>query len=103
MQKGIKDFENKSEHELIKTLSEPRPKISLSKKRIKKIGEKFNESRDKFSKSKIKEIRRNLYEIKNKNNLFTSKIKETEKNLFELEKPFELKKYYNDDIKYKGI
>ena len=37
----IKDYENKSGDELIKILSEPRPKISLSKKRIKKIGEKF--------------------------------------------------------------
>ena len=66
---------SKSKDELIKTLSKPEPKISLSKKRIKEIGEKFNKSRDKFSKSKIQEIRRNLYEIKNKNNLSASKIK----------------------------
>ena len=59
--RGIKDYENKSEDQLIKILSETRPKTSLSKKRIKEIGEKFSESKDKFSKSKIKEIRRNLY------------------------------------------
>ena len=30
--RGMKDYENKSEDELIKILSEPRPKISLSKR-----------------------------------------------------------------------
>ena len=39
--RGIKDYENKSEDELKKILSEPGRKISLSQKRIKKIGEKF--------------------------------------------------------------
>ena len=47
-----------------------------------------------FSKSKIKEIRRRFYEIKNKKNLSKSKIKETETNLFELKNNlFKLKKY----------
>ena len=45
-------------------------KKSLSKKRIKEIIEKFNESRYKFSKSKINDIRRNIYDIKNPKNLF---------------------------------
>ena len=69
----VENYKSQSEDEWIKILSEPESKISLSKKRIKQIGEKFNKLRDKFSKSKIKEIRRNLYEIKNKNNLSTSK------------------------------
>ena len=38
---------------------------------IEKIRKKFNESRERFSKSKIKEITRNLYEVENKNNLST--------------------------------
>ena len=42
----IKDYENKSADDLIKILSEPKIKISLSKKRIKKIREEFNELRD---------------------------------------------------------
>ena len=37
--RGITDYENKSEDELIKIISEPRPKIFLSKKIIKKIAE----------------------------------------------------------------
>ena len=64
--RGIRDYENKSEDDLIKILCEPKPKICLSKKGIKKIREKFNELRDRFSKPEIKEIRRNIYDTKNK-------------------------------------
>ena len=73
--------------------------------RIKKIREDFNKLRDRFLKPKIKEIRRNLYEIENKKNLSKSKIKEIEQNLIELEESlFKLNKYYDyDDIEYKGI
>ena len=103
--RDIKDYENKSEDELIEILSEPRPKVSLSKKRIKKIGEKFNELKDRFSKPEMKEIRRNLCKIIKQKNLSTSKIKEIEENLLKLEKNlFKPKKYYDyDDIEYKGI
>ena len=61
------------------------PKINFSKARIEKIRKEFNESRHKFSKSKINEIRRNLYEIESETNLFESKIKEIERNVAELE------------------
>ena len=73
--------------------------------RIEKIRKEFNESRHKFSKSKINEIRRNLYQIENEENLSESKIKEIEKSLDELEKNlFETKKYYDyDDVGYRGI
>ena len=77
--RSIKEHENKSEDDLIKKLNKPKTKISLFKKRIKNIKEKFNESRYEFSKSKVKEIRRSLYNIKSPKNLFGSKIKETEK------------------------
>ena len=92
--RGIKDYENKSEDDLIKILSKPKTKLSLSKKRIKDIKKKFNESRYKFSKSKINEIRRSLYDKKTKKILFGSKIKKIEKNLLELEMNlFKPKKY----------
>ena len=51
-------------------------KIRLSRKRIEKIREKFNESKNRFSKSKIKEIRRILYKIKKQKNLSTPEIKD---------------------------
>ena len=59
--RGIKNYKSKSEDKLIKILSEPKPKIEEIRKR-------FSELRDKFSKSKIKEIRRNLYKIENDKN-----------------------------------
>ena len=68
--RGITDYKDKSKDESTKILSKPEPKIS-----IEKIRKKINESRDRFSKSIIKLIRRNLYEIKNKNNLSTPEIK----------------------------
>ena len=41
--RDIKDYENKSENDLIKIFSEPKTRMKLSKKRIKRIREKFNE------------------------------------------------------------
>ena len=71
--RGIKDYENKSEGDLIKILSEPKTKTSLSKKKIRDIRKDFNKSRYKCSESKIKDIRKNLYNIKNPENLSESK------------------------------
>ena len=83
---------------MIKILSEPKVKTSLSKKKIRDIRKDFNKLRDRFLKPKIKEIRRNLYEIENKKNLSKSKIKEIERNLIELEESlFKLNKYYDYD------
>ena len=76
--RGIKDYENKSEDDFIKILSEPKTKTSLSKKKIRDIRKDFNKSRYKFSKPKIKEIRKNLYEIENKKSLSKSKITKIE-------------------------
>ena len=50
--RGKKDYENKSEDELIKVLSEPKPKISLSKMRIKEIRGKLNELRGRLQSPK---------------------------------------------------
>ena len=64
--------------------------------RIKNIKKGFNELKDRFSKSKITEIRKDLCRIENKKNLSTPKIKETEKTLLKLEKDLsKLKKYYD--------
>ena len=46
---------------------------------MKKIRKKINKFGDRFSKSKIKEIRRNLCEIENKKNLSKTRIKEIKK------------------------
>ena len=78
--------------------------LNPSNARIKKIREDCNKLRDRFLKPKIKEIRRNLFEIENKKNLAKSKIEETEKYPLELEESLsKLKKYYDYDIEFKGI
>ena len=56
--RGIKDYKNKSEDDLIKILSQPKTKISLSKKKIEDIRKDLNKSRHIFSKSKIRQIRK---------------------------------------------
>ena len=56
--RNIKDYENKSENDLIKIVSKPKPKIDLSKKKTKEIKKNLKELRYGFSKSKIKEFRR---------------------------------------------
>ena len=61
-------------------------KTSLSKKKIKDIRRDVNKSRHIFSKSKIKQIRKSLYDIKSPKNLSKSKIKEIEKILLNLKK-----------------
>ena len=101
--RSIKDYKNKSQEGLIKILSEPKPKIRLSKKKISEIQKDFNGLRQRFPKSKISKFRRSLYNIKIQKNISALEIKETKKNLFELEKRlYNLKKYY-DDTKYHGI
>ena len=88
-----------------KILSEPKPKTNLSKKKIKEIKKDFNKLKYRFSKSKINEFRRGLYNIKKQKNLSALEIKKTEKNLLELEKSlYNLKKHYDyDDTEYQGI
>ena len=65
---------------------------------MKEVREKFNESRYRFSKLKIKEIRENLYKIvKEKDLSFKKNLTELEENLLKS------KKYYEYDSEYRGI
>ena len=77
--RGIKGDKSMSEDELLSALTSSKPaKEGEKRKRIEKIRKEFNESRHKFSKSKINESRKNLFEIENEKNLFASKIKQIE-------------------------
>ena len=71
----------------MKVISQPKPKVNASKNKIKEIKKDFREVRYGFSKSKVNEFRRSLYDIKNLKSLSAPELEETEKNLFEL-KPF---------------
>ena len=102
----IKGYNNMSKERLLSVLSESesaKNKKNLENVKIKKNREDFNKMRDRFLKPKIKEIRKYLYELGNKENLSESKIKEIEKNLFELEKSVSRhkKNYDYDDAEYK--
>ena len=110
--RGIKGYKSMSEDELLNAVnsSKPvkkgkKPKTDFPKARIEKIRKEFNESRHKFSKLKIKEIRENLCEIENEKSLSESKIKGIERNLTELEENLsKTKTYYDyDDIEYREI
>ena len=116
--RGIKNYESMPEDELLSVLNplkqtkkgkklkkDKKPKISSFKAEIEQIRKEFNDSRHKFSKLKIKEIRINLYEIENEKNLSKSRIKEIERNLTELEENLlKTNKYYDyDDIEYRGM
>ena len=55
-----------TENDLIKQLSEPKPKINLSKKKIKEVKNDFSELRYGFSKSKINKLKKMSFRTGNK-------------------------------------
>ena len=86
--RDIKNYENKSEGDLIKILREPKTKTNLSEKKIRDTRKDFSKSRYKFSKSKIKDIRRNLYDIKKQKILLNQKQKRLKKIFINWKKAF---------------
>ena len=103
--RSVKDYKNKSEEDLIKLLSKPKSKTSISKKKIKEIKNDFSELRHRFSISKINNFRKSFYEIKNQINLSAPEMRETEKSLIKFEKSLhDFKKHHNyDDNEYGKI
>ena len=83
--KNIKDCENRSEKDLLQLLNDPKIKISIPKKKFKKIEKDFRELRHKFSRKEVDKFRKSFYNIKNNGNNYTPKIKEAEDNISELE------------------
>ena len=94
--RNIRDQENKSEKDLIKALSEPKPKIKIDKKKLEEIRKDFNKLRHMFSKKEIDKYRKAFYDIKNYRYLSASEIKEVGKNLNELKKSLRFKKFHGD-------
>ena len=94
--------ENEVLNALVSSKSTEKDENSLFK-RIERIRKKLNELKYRFSKSKLNETKKDLYEIENKKNLFRSE--DIERYLSDLEKvPFKAKKYYDyDDNEYKRI
>ena len=92
--RNIRDYENKSEKDLIKALSEPKPKIRINKKKLEEIRKDFYELRHKFFKKEVDKYRKTFYNIKNYRHLSTSEIEEARKNLTELKKSLRFKKFH---------
>ena len=96
--RSINDCKSKSSdrlHEIFK-------KQSKNKERIDNIGEDLKDLSYNFSKSELKEIKANLYNIEKRKKISTKK---TNKYLDELDKKIlKLEKYHDyDDHEYKGI
>ena len=96
--RNTRDYENKSKKDLIKALSEPKPKptIIINKKKLEEIRKDFNELRHKFSKKEADEYRKAFYVIKNYKHLSISEIEEARKNLYELRESLRFKKFHVD-------
>ena len=88
--RNISNYENKSKEDLIKALSEtkPKPKIWINKKKLEEIRKDFYKLRHKFSKKEADKYRKVFYDIKNYRHLSESEIEEIRKNFNELEKRF---------------
>ena len=94
--RNIRDYENKSEEDLIKALIERKPKIRINKKKLQEIRNDFNELRHKFSKKEVDKYRKDFYDIKNYRLLSTSEIEEARKNLIEFRKSLRFKEFHGD-------
>ena len=108
--RGVNNYKHKSNDELLHALKQHKSKNnqqqkikSKNKERIDVIREELKELSYKLSKSELKEIKKNLYQIENKKG-YQNKKKQ-QKYLNELdEKILKLDKYYHyDDFEYRGI
>ena len=58
--RNTRDYENKSEKDMIKALGEPKPKIRIAKKKLDEIRKNFYELRPKFSKKEVDKYAKNF-------------------------------------------
>ena len=119
--RNISDYENKSKEDLIKALSEtkpkpetipeakpkpePKPEIRVNKRKLKKLRKDFDELRHKFSKKEIDRYRKAFYNVKNFKNLSILEIKEAGKSLTKLKKSLRFKKFRGniDSVNYEDL
>ena len=94
--RSIRDYENKSEKDLIKALGKPKPKIKINEKKLEEIRKDFNKLRHTFSKKEIDKYRKAFYDIKNYRCLSASEIKAPRKILNKFKKAWSLKRIHGD-------
>ena len=95
---NISDYENKSKEDLIKALSErkPKPKIGVNKEKLEETRKDFYKLRLKSSKKEADKYKKVFYDIKNCRHLSESEIDEIRQNFNELEKGLMFKKFHGD-------
>ena len=76
---NIKDYKNKSKEDLIKILSESKPKRKINKKKLEEIIKNFNELKHKFSQKEIDKWRKTFHNIRNYRYLSAAEIEEAKK------------------------
>ena len=72
--RNMRDYEEKSEKDLMKLISKSKPKIQIDKTKLEEVRKDFNELRHKFSKKEIDKYRKAFYDIENYRYLSTSEI-----------------------------
>ena len=100
--RNINNYKSKSKKDLIKALSEPKPKIKINNKKLKELRKYFDELRHKLFKTEIKEYRKAFYGIKNYGNLSESEITKINKKFNKLKKSLKFKKFHSniDSVDY---
>ena len=102
--RNIKDYKRKSNDDLLQAIKENKKqqKMSKNEERINTIREELKDLSYKLSKSELKEIKKNLYNIEERKQF---ESKKTKRYLDELDKKIlKLDKYhYHDDYEYRGI
>ena len=103
--RNINNYKSKSKNDLIKALSEPKPKIKINNKKLKELRKYFDELRHRFFKTEIKEYRKAFYDIKNYGNLSESEITKINKKFNKLKKSLKFKKFHSniDSVDYDGL
>ena len=105
--KNINDYESKSKEDLIKAVSEPKPKpkIGINKKKLEEIRKDFYKLRHKFSKKEADKYRKVFYDIKNYRHLSESETEEIRKIFNELEQSLMFKKFHGtiDSVNYDDL
>ena len=82
--RNIRYYEKKSEKDLIKALSKPKPKIRINKKKLEEFRKDLDELRHKLSKQETDTYKKAFFDIKNYRYISVSKIKKARKNLTKL-------------------
>ena len=121
--RNISNYKNKSKEDLIKALSEPKPKpetpkpqtrkpkpepkieVKVNKKRLEKIRKRFDQLSHRFSKKAIKEYRKAFYVAKNKKYPSKLEITKTNKNITKLKKSLRINKFRGniDSVDYEDL